>query len=286
MKQISANVYADDQHSVPPRYRGSNPSYVTTSDGIVLIDTPMMPTDAVRWQKDLAKKGTVRYIINTHHHLDHISGNVFFPGATVIAHAGAMEKYGSEARPGIPAISLLRKSVEQHDPEGVALLKEDQFPPPSITFTDRLYLYVGKHTFELIHMPGHTPSHIGVYIPQEKVFFAGDNFTYQTQPSFGHSVPQAWVKSLKQVEEMDIDTIVPGHGEICGKAEVKEFRKFVETCIKMVKDAMKRGLTKEQAAKELSFEKLYPKNPDASAVHPGPDQQRFNVERLYDMLAP
>lgn len=286
MKQITANVYAEDQHSVPPYYRGSNPGYVTTSEGIVLIDTPMMPTDALRWQKDIAKIGPVRFIINTHHHIDHISGNRFFPEATIIAHAVAREKYGSEARPGIRAIDMLRKLVQEHDPEGVALLREDQFPLPSITFTDRLYLHLGKHTFELIHQPGHTPSHIGVYIPEGKVFFAGDNFTNQTQPSFGHSVPQAWVKSLKQIEELDIDVIVPGHGEICGKTEVKEFRQFVETCIKMVKDAIKRGLTKEQAAKELSFEKLYPKNPDASAVHPGPDQQRFNVERLYDMLAP
>ena len=78
---------------------------------------------------------------------------------------------------------------------------------------------------------------------------------------------------------MDIDYVVPGHGEVCGLKEVTEFRQFIETCIDMVRNAIKTGMTSEEAAASISFENLYP------AVHPGPQQQRFNVLWLYKVLS-
>ena len=80
MKQIGANFYVEDRFSLSPGYHGCNPAFVTTAEGVVMLDTPMLPTDAVEWRKEIAKRGEVRYIINTHHHLDHITGNFFFPG--------------------------------------------------------------------------------------------------------------------------------------------------------------------------------------------------------------
>ncbi len=296
MKQITANVYTEDQFSVPPRYRGDNPSFVTTSEGIVMIDTPMMPTDAVKWRDDLAKRGVVRYIINTHHHIDHITGNPFFPGI-VVSHEGVKEMFdapvtrvvGSDrideiVKMGKGVLGAIILLVKENAPEGLPLLENYRFKAPTITFTERLNLYVGKHTFELIHTPGHTESHIGVYIPQEKVFFAGDNFTNETQPSLSHSLPREWVKSLKMIEAMDIDVVVPGHGMVGDKKGVREFRLFIEECIRMVREAIKQGMSREEAADRLSFERLYPADQTKSAVHPGASQQRKNVLRLYDML--
>ena len=297
MKQITANVYAEDQFSVPPRYRGSNPGFVLTSEGIVMIDTPMMPNDAIKWRDDIAQRGEVRYIINTHHHIDHTTGNFFFPG-TVVSHEGIRESfYGPvksvlslkriedalKAGPGpIERIKLL---VQEYDPDGLSLLDNYQLRTPTVTFTDRLNLYVGEYTFELIHQAGHTPSHIGVYIPQERVFFAGDNFTNGTQPSLVYCLPLEWIESLKTIESMDIAVVVPGHGEICDKGEVTEFRLFIEECVDMVKDAITRGMSQEEAASKISFEDLYPKDHSALPVHPGAEQQRLNVLHLYEMLS-
>ena len=73
--------------------------------------------------------------------------------------------------------------------------------------------------------------------------------------------------------------VVPGHGEVCGKREVREFRLFIQKCIDIVREAIKQGMSKEKAAENISFEELYP------AIHPGPEQQRFNVLRLYEMLS-
>ena len=72
MKQISDNVFVDNER------RGSNHGYVTTSDGIVLIDTPHKPTDALRLRAEIEAIGPVRYIINTEPHGDHWTGNAYF----------------------------------------------------------------------------------------------------------------------------------------------------------------------------------------------------------------
>jgi len=290
MKQITASVYAEDQFSVPPKYRGCNPSFVTTSEGIVMIDTPYMPTDALKWRNEINKRGEVRYIINTDHHPDHATGNFFFPGI-VVAHEKARENFIVPAgqktvKPGQCTVERVRERVKEYDPEGLALIGKDCWPKaPTITFSERLSLHIGKHTFELFYVPGHTEANIGVYLLPDKVFFSGDNITSKTQPSLDASFPLDWVKSVKKIEALDIDFIVPGHGEVCDKEEAQRFRLFLQQCINMVTDAIKKGMTKDEAANKLSFEDLYPGKGRGLAVHSGPEQQRRNVLRLYEMLS-
>ena len=84
---------------------------------------------------------------------------------------------------------------------------------------------------------------------------------------------------------MDIDLIVPGHGEVCDKNEVKNFRLFVQKCIKIVREAIREGMGKKEAADTISFEALYPRNQHALALHAGRVMQRSNVLRLYEMLS-
>lgn len=292
MRKITDNVYVEDRYSVQPYNQGCNPGFVTTSDGIVMVDTPMWTRHAVAWRDDIAKIGKVRYIINTHHHGDHMAGNYLFT-APIIAHEGVREA-NTKVLTGIFLPSVLEKAqgrpltgeettrldIEDRDPESIPFMAGFRIRPPDITFSERLNLYVGGHTFELIFLPGHTGSHIGVYVPEEKVFFAGDNFTNATQPAFSSCLPLEWVESLKKIEAMDVALVVPGHGRVGGKKEVREFRLFLEKCIKMVRDAIRKGMTREEAAEKISFESSLP------AVHPGAGQQRYNVLRLYEMLSP
>jgi len=297
MKQITSNVYAEDRFSVPPNYRGCNPAFVATSAGVVMLDTPMMPSDAIKWRDTIAEIGEVCYIVNTHHHVDHITGNSFF-GGKVVSHEGVkklfivpMSVFAGDERPNTMAlvgqgtVGYIRKIVSNYDVKGMYLLDEYEPKPPAITFTSgKLILYVGKHIFELIHLPGHTENHIGIYIPQEKIFFAGDNITGWTQPSMAYSLPLQWIDSLKRIEELDIEYVIPGHGEICRKREVRAFRRFIQRCIDMVREAIQQGMSKEQAVEKLSFEGLDPGG-DRGSVHPGSYQQRANVLRLYEMLS-
>ena len=59
-QQITPNVYVEDRFNLD---RGCTPSFVTTSEGVVMIDSPMFPTDAVKW-RDLIKKAE-KYVISS-----------------------------------------------------------------------------------------------------------------------------------------------------------------------------------------------------------------------------
>ncbi|MFC1893844.1 MBL fold metallo-hydrolase [Chloroflexota bacterium] len=290
VQQITTNVYVDTQFSkrVSP---GCNYSFVVTSEGIVMIDTPMLPTYAIRWRDEIAEKGEVRYVINTEHHPDHISGNYFFSG-TVVSHQGVREMLSAPIekviapemiKAAVAASMDLREYIlwryQLADPEGLALAQNYQLRPPTITFTEQLTVYSGDHTFELIHLPGHTPYQVGVYVPQERVIFTGDNFINEWQSSLAYCCPLEWIESLKKIEAMDVDFIVPGHGEVGDKMALREFAEFIQGVIDIIRRAIDQGITKEEAVKSISFEELRP------ARHPGVEQQQMNITRLYEMLS-
>lgn len=269
MQQVSANVY------VETLMQGCNPGFVTTGDGIVMIDTPMMPSDAIKWRDLIQEKGDVHYVINTEPHADHVVGNAFFPG-TVIAHQGTREALST-----VTEADIIERAKAM-DPEGLPLMEGYRLKRPAITFTEKLNLYLGDHTFELIHLPGHTPSETAVYIPEERVVFTGDNVFYKLQTWFHEADPWGWIESLKRLEGLDVDVIVPGHGEVCDKGYLKEQTAFIEEWIAAVRDAIKRGLSKEQAQAEISFIDRYPMGQGMEAM--GPIVQQMNVGRLYDLL--
>ena len=277
MQQVTDNVYVNAWTYEQVPIRGCNSSFVTTSEGIVVIDTPYLPTDAVRWRDEIAKRGEVRFVLNTEHHRDHITGNYFFSG-TVVSSQGVKAAFFDSL--GID-LSAVRQRVEERDPEGLYLIQDYQPRPPTITFSERLNLYLGDHTFELIHLPGHTAGEVGVYIPQERVVFTGDNFTNGWQPSLMHCCPLEWVESLKVIEAMDVEVVVPGHGEVGDKKAVRVFRAFIEECVDVVSKAVNQGMSKEEAADRISFEtEAHP-----PALHPGVKWQRDNIIRLYEMLS-
>lgn len=269
MQQVSANVY------VETGFRGCNPGFVTTKDGIVMMDSPQRPSDAVKWRDEMKGKGEIRYLINTEPHGDHVTGNFFFPGA-VIAHEGTREALSSLST------DMIVERVKGIDPEGLSFMEGYFLRKPSITFSERLFLHLGDHTFELIHLPGHTASEIAVHIPEERVVFTGDNVFHKVQTFLHEAYPEEWLESLRRIGELDVDVIVPGHGEVCDRGYLKEQAAFIEEWMAAVRDAIKRGLTKEQAQAEISFLDRYPMDVGLEAMLA--EVQRMNVARLYDLL--
>jgi len=292
IQQITANVYVEvEEPGDFDSMGGCNCSFIVTSEGVVLIDPPSRPTHAAKWRDEIARRGELRYIINTGYHMDHISGNYFFPG-TVVSHEGVREmffvpieknlaypegiKLALEASMGIREYILYR--LKKLDPEGFHMAENYQLKPPTITFSERLNLYLGDHTIELIHLPGHTPYEVGIYVPQEKVMFTGDNVT-TIQPSLAQCCPLEWIESLRKIESMDVDVVVTGHGQVGDKRVVRENIKFINECMDVVRKAIKQGMNKEEAANKISF------GEGIRVVHPGSWQQRLNVIRLYEVLS-
>ena len=150
-------------------FAGCNPGFVETSDGYVMIDSPQQPIDAVRWREQLEEKAPIRYLINTEPHGDHIAGNAYFPKVPVVGQVKLQECFDQYLN-AFGSIDEKRERFKQTDPDSVWLVGHPDYPPshgPSVTFTDALTLNVGNHTFNIIHMPGHTAPQTSVYVPEE-----------------------------------------------------------------------------------------------------------------------
>lgn len=270
MQQVTHHVY------VETGFRGCNTSALVTSKGLVMIDSPQLPSQAAQWRQQLAKLGEVRYLINTEPHSDHITGDFFFQ-MTLIAHQASRESIS------MTLVSDLKERIKQINPAELRLMENYQLRLPDITFSDRLSLYVGEHTLELMHLPGHTLGQTGVYVPLERVIFTGDNIFYKVQAFMREAEPLLWLESLKKIQALDVDTIVPGHGEVCTKAYIKEQASFIEEWIAAVRGALDKGWTLEEACARISFLDRYPMPPGTEAM--STEIQRINVTRLYQVLS-
>ena len=269
MQEITGNV------CVETAYQGANVGFVTTSEGIVMIDTPQRPSDALRWRGEVTKRGEVRYIINTEHHGDHITGNYFFSG-TVVAHRGTKDAFPTV----LGSLAQLRERVKMMDPDGLRLIEGYRPKAPTITYTDKMALYVGSHTFHLIHLPGHTVYETVVYVPEERVVFSGDNVTYKTGAFLHDADAFGWLKSLEWLAALDVDFIVPGHGEVCDKSYLPEYNQLISGWIDATREAMAKGLGRDEAAEQVAQALRYPNRTEAFVM----DYLRQGVRRIYDAV--
>ena len=268
--RLTANILVETE------YRGANVSYVSTEQGIVMIDVPQKPTEALDWRKKMREEGEVKYLINTESHPDHFFGNFFFD-VPVIAHQKTREAI-LEADIG----QLLERTAEM-DPEGSQFLVDYRINAPAITFTEQLSLYLGSHTFHLVHLPGHTAGQTGVHVPEERVLFTGDNVMFRVQTVLSSANPFDWLRSLDRIGEFDVDYIVSGHGEVCNKEYLPEWASFIQEWIDSVQHAIDRGWSKEEATDRVSLLHIY--STTSYNIQRGPEMQRNNVAALYDFLS-
>ena len=266
MIQISKNVYLETGMTA------CNLGFVTTKEGVVMIDTPMRPTDAVKWRDEASKKGEIRYLINTEEHPDHWQSSHFFPGI-LITHQITRDKL-TKAN----AAEAIER-VKRMDPNGVPLMTGYQVKLADITFTESMNLYLGEHTIKLFHLPGHSTGGIGVYIPEERVVFTTDIIFHKMKSWLHESDPSQWLASLKKLSELDLDVVVPGHGAPCKKDYLEEQAMIIRKWVEAVRSAIKQGLSVEEAQAKISSPDSYPKQLGTPMTEP--ELNRAIIDRLY-----
>jgi len=267
MQKVTDNIYVESERSV------CNTSIVVTKEGVVVIDTPMAPPNAKQIAAEIARFGPVRYVINSEPHGDHIAGNCYF-GGLVVTHDGTRDALLAAKPEDITGM------LQMMAPDSLPLDKEFHFRPSDITFSDRLTLYLGDHTFHLIHMPGHTPYSLAVYVPEEKAVFTSDNINLG-MPVFRDAIPDKWLETLRRLEELDVDIVVPGHGEVTDKSSFSKMSKLVKSWIDTVADAIARGLSLEEAMEEVPRAEQFAQMPKEG---PAAGFLRMNIESLYKSL--
>ena len=193
----------------------SNAAFVVTPKSVVVIDALGSPALAQRLMEEIRKvtPNPVTHVLVTHYHADHIYGLQAFKalGARIIAHQAAREYLNSEtARLRLEAS---RQELAPWVDASTRLVEADDW------LSDGKELTVDGVRFVLRHVgPAHTPEDMVVYLPSEKVLFAGDLVFRSRIPYVGQADSGQWIKALDLLLAYDAKVIVPGHGPLTQEA--------------------------------------------------------------------
>jgi cyclase len=281
MERVTDNVCTDTT------LRGCNPSYVTTSEGVVIIDTPQLPTRAVAMRREAETHGPIRYLINTEHHVDHIFGNYFFKGAgPVVNHQGLFDNF-MVVTADLDPFAYAKEAIPSDDPQGAEIFpdRDVYYADPNkgtIVFTGDLTLHVGAHTFRLLHTPGHTPGQLAVHVPEEGVVFTGDTVFSECQTWLMTSNIDQWLDALDRIKALDVDHVVPGHGPVTTTKYLDTQRAVLLDWKAAVADAVAKGWTRDETVARVNFAERYPV--DIGQGYMMDHIQTLNAASLYDKL--
>jgi len=281
MERVTPNIFVETKR------RGCNPAFVKTSRGVVVIDTPQLPTQAVAMRKLAESHGAIQYVINTEHHVDHIFGNYWFRGAGPIVHHQGVADNFMKVQPELDPFAYALEAIPTDDPEGAPLLPEREayYADPgrgTIVFTGDLTLHVGDHTFQLLHTPGHTSGQIAVYVPEEKVLFTGDTIFNQCQTWLMVSDVPGWIASIERLRGIDAEIVVPGHGPLTTMKALDTQRAFLMEWTTAVAEAIGKGWSRDETVKRVNFAERFPV--DIGQGHMMNYIQTLNAGSLYDKL--
>jgi glyoxylase-like metal-dependent hydrolase (beta-lactamase superfamily II) len=150
-----------------------------------------------------------RALVNTHHHGDHTYGNWLMPPSTpIIGHVTCRED--------VLAAGLVAAHVLAGPDYGHLEIR-----PPDVTFTGGMTVHLGDREIELIHVgPAHTRSDVLVWLPQERVLFAGDIAFAGGQPFLAEGSVAGYPTALARIRQLQPEVLVPGHGPVCRGAQI------------------------------------------------------------------
>jgi cyclase len=225
--RISEHLYADTSGEGK-----GNISAIELPTSTVVVDSTVSPETAFAFRSSLESQiqSPVRRILITHYHADHTLGLPAFKDCDIIA-----------CKP----YSTLRK---------------DALYQPTLTFETNLLLRDDGFSLEIVHSGGHTADSAYAYLPEEKTLFSGDlifakTFFYAGDRTFN---PEMWRSALRRFLDLKIERIIPGHGPICDKEEVRTYLGFFDTTCSIMKECAAKGLSEQDATHSREIPAFYP----------------------------
>ena len=233
VKKIGEGIYA--AIGTDGGKAGSNAGFIVGSNGVVVVDT----FEDVAPAKDLLaeiRKITnlpIRFVVNTHYHLDHTGGNAVFAqaGATILAQRNLRGWLRTEN---------LKFFGPNPKPEQKAMV--EALVLPDETYSDAVDIYLGTRQIQVRYMLGHTGGDSVVTVPDADVVFAGDLVWQKHLPNLIDATTSDWVKTLdKLLADHPAGTFVSGHGDVATVADVRDFHDYLVTLRDAVAKAQAAG---------------------------------------------
>ncbi len=207
-----------------------------TPEGLIIVDDKFARDvpDLLKIIKEKISPLPIKYVLNSHHHADHVGGN------------GEMIKYGAT----IVVNDELRADYDRTKREGSS---------PQVTFGGYGAIYLGGVKVETHHFRnGHTHGDSFAYFPDLKVVHTGD-VVVEGMPHIDYTAGGSaigWVEEIYDVLKLDFDWAIPGHGRLLTKDEVRQYVKNVEIMNDRMKDLVRRKVPVDQAGKMLKLDDL------------------------------
>ncbi|HEY64538.1 MAG TPA: MBL fold metallo-hydrolase [Caldilineae bacterium] len=249
MEELAPGVFAVTE------CRGANPGFVLTDEGAIVIDTPQIPAEARELRKTIERLNggkPILYVINTDHHRGHILGNQWFQPAPVIAHDVAWKHMNGYTE------NFKQRVYDsfRREPEIQAQFTDLEIIKPTLTFSRRLYLFLGGREIRIIWVGGHTPATSIVWLPAERVVFVGDAVWVDQHPYMGQANSKEWLEGLTYIRRLDAEYIVPGHGPVCGREATERMSEYIRHMRSRVRSLYRAGKSKQETANLLVGELL------------------------------
>jgi len=258
IKPLGHNVFA--AIAVAGSGAGSNAGFVIGDDGVAVIDT-FQKVDAAKSLLAEIRKMTplpVKYVINTHYHIDHVTGNGVFAeaGATIVAQKNVRDWIHTENKKfyGATITDAQKASVES-------------LTGPTQVYDTTLDLHLGSKLINVRYELGHTGGDSVVFIPDANVVFCGDLFWRHTLPNLIDASTEPWIATLATLTQMHpTATFISGHGDVGTVDDVKAFQGYLIDLRRWVSEGRATGKSGDALVDDLT-PKLKEKYGDWSAFN-------------------
>ena len=215
---------------------GGNVAVRVTDDGVIIVDDKYLYSyDFIAAQVRSVTDQPIRYVLNTHHHFDHAGSNAdFMQNAEVIAHKNARAN----------------------------IVRNNQTGAPRVVFGDETAVFLGGVEVQAHHVGrGHTNGDAVIYFPDLRAVHTGDLFIWGQRLDGSTLAPfwdfgnggsaTEWPTTLDKLLALDFDTVIPGHGPILTKNEVRTFRRNLQTVLDRVQGQIEAGATRDNIASRV-----------------------------------
>ena len=242
----------------------SNAGLIVDGDEALLVDTlfdvrlTREMLDAMRAAEPAATKA-FNTLVNTHSNGDHCNGNELVAEAEIIASKTTAEELAAEtperlaqmmrAAPEMGEVGeFIQSCFGAFDFEGINPTL------PTRTFERELSIKVGDKAVELKEVgPCHTGGDILAYVPDDKLIFTGDILFIEGHPILWVGPVGNWISACDYILNLDVETIVPGHGPITDKRGVQAVRDYLVYVEAQARQRYDAGLSAYDAAMDISM---------------------------------
>ncbi len=244
MQKLAPKVFLEN------KYIGVNLGLVVTSEGLLLVDSPLHPEEVQEWWKVVSERGRPKFLILLDSHPDRVLGSrtlklpAIAQDQTLKAIREWADTFKGNAHPIGAEADLLKRITGVNN------------AIPEITFSERMVIHMGGKEIIFLHRPGPRPGSMWMVIPDLSVVFVGDTVTIDEPPYVGVSDIEAWLNSLDELRGSDMKsyTLISSYGGRIDRKDINHMARFlrkVQSRVEKLNDEKSRNEEMERLAIDL-----------------------------------